>query len=105
MSIAVSIWFICDSRSAARRSIKWICSVSSLVCWCCFEVVRELVPLALAREEAVERRERDLRRVVEGEHLAVRGDGLVGPAELALVHLGHLRVERLAIVRLGRQLD
>ena len=47
------------------------------------EVLGQLVPHRLAREEAVERREGDLARLVEAQHLAVRGDRV-----LALVLVG-----------------
>ena len=53
----------------------------------------------------VERGERDLARLVEREHLFVGGDGVLGAAELLLVDLGHLRVERLALRRLVGELD
>ena len=51
------------------------------------EVLGELGPHLLASEERVERGERAWLDGIELEHLAVRGDRVVGPTELLLVDL------------------
>ena len=102
--MAGSIWLI--SRLAQRREAQHeleLRFVGRREPELRLEVVGELAPHPLAREERVERGERDLARVVEREHLAVGGDRVFGLAELLLVDLGHLRVERLALRRLRRR--
>ena len=76
--------WICARRRSASAS--WVSRLSA-----------SSLHMLLAREEPVERGERDLARRVEREHLAVGRDRVLGLPSFSLVDLGHLRVERLAL--------
>ncbi len=69
------------------------------------EVLGELRPHLLAREEIVERAEGAVAPRVELEHLLVRRDGVLRATEPLVVDLRHRGVERLAIARVVGLLD
>src|SRR5262249_8121237 len=69
------------------------------------EILRKVAPHALPREELIERREGRLARGIELENALVRGDRVVGTAELFVVDARHTHVEHLSIGRIGRLFD